>query len=72
MQSPYGKDYVTDKENVTILANRIKAYWKAQGREVDVWVETIPVYATDGTRLTTRYEIASNIVQRVPRTQKAA
>lgn len=60
-------DYITNKDNVQDLANKIKAYYRNQGHTgVDVWVETIPVYASNGDRLTTRYEIASNIKMRVP------
>lgn len=65
MRSQYGKDYITDKGNCQELADKIKAFYKNDS--VEVWVETIPVYDTNtGARLTTRYEIASNLHFRVP------
>ena len=66
MQNHFTKDYIQNKENCQTLADRIKAYWSDKGHDVDVWVETVPVYASNGDRLTTRYEIASDIKQRVP------
>lgn len=66
-------DYITSKDNVQDLANKIKAYYRNKGHVgVDVWVETIPVYALNGDRLTTRYEIASNIKMKVPSIPQAA
>lgn len=66
MLNHFGKDYITNKQNLLILATKIEDYWMKQGCIVDVWVETIPVYGANGERLTTRYELASDIKQRVP------
>lgn len=50
------------------LARRIKKYWHDLGyKTVHVWVEPVPIYSpATNEKIATRFEINSNIVQKVP------
>jgi hypothetical protein len=61
------KDYTLNKEAAKGLAEKIQKHWHDKGYDsVRVWVEDIHVYNREGTRrITTRFEINSNIIQSV-------
>jgi hypothetical protein len=60
-------DYTLNKEAAEELAQKIMDFWAHRGYyEVSAWVESIPIYNTfTGKKITTRYEINSNISQSV-------
>ena len=61
------RDYTLNRDAAKDLAYSIQSSWRQRGYDsVEVWVETIPVYNKHtGERLTTRFELNSNIIQSV-------
>ncbi len=54
-------DYTGNKDAAMDLANRFRQFYKDRGHHVDVEVESIPVYNSQGDRVFTRYQLKHNV-----------
>lgn len=56
------KDYTANHDDAAALAFQIQEYYHKDGYTgVNVWVESVPIYNSDGARISMRYDIRSNI-----------
>lgn len=54
-------DYTGNKDAAQELANKFKQYYKDRGVNVDVGVESIPIYNSQGDRVYVHYKLKHNV-----------